>query len=70
MRLSDFDYRRIGPGIEIQDNTTDKTVWLQDDDADQVENECDAVWKQAQWKKMGWNRASLLVDDILSNYFE
>lgn len=70
MRISEYTYRRIGCGLEIEHVPTGKTRWQQGDDADEAENACEHAWKLAQWKKMGWNRASRIVDDYLSNYFE
>lgn len=71
MRISsEYTYRRMGCGLEIEHVPTGKTRWLQGDDADEAENACEHAWKLAQRKKMGWSRASLIVDDYLSNYFE
>ena len=70
MRLSNYEYRRIGPGLELEHIPSGKTQWLQGEDADDLESRLDGVWKQAQWKKMGWDRASRTVDSTIEDYFE
>jgi len=70
LKLSEYTYRRIGCGLELEHVPSGKTRWLQGDDADQLEDSLDRVWKKAQNKKIGWNRATSLVDHEIDQYFD
>lgn len=70
MRLSEYTYRRIGCGVELEHVPTGKTRWIQGDEADQLEDSLERVWKKAEQKKMGWRRASSIVDYEIDQYFD
>ena len=54
----------------ITNNLSDRTVFLQGDDFEQVRKDIEDIQKQLRWKKIGKAKAQQLQDELLSQYFE
>ena len=56
-------------GCMIFNTASKRTIFLQGDEALDVEKQINNIWKQVRWKKIGNHRAIIMQSSILEEYY-